>query len=269
MYINITENLLLSNNAIQIENCLFSNNVGNKKYSIDILLFYGLVKHISISDCNFYNNSNLNSIEQRLRISSVFIPQEIMLLANIYISNTNFSLNSNSFVIYLWTAKLHLQGPIIIHNNTCSACVMTLDKSKVFLTNYIEFSANKAPNFITHYNEIYYCIMLMDNTTFNVSYNSFTNFAYPPPSTSKLLTTPSCYFQYFSARQLDNHHGNYSIIFNKNIEMHTQSAYNNLRIVHCNWLPQSAYKTAIPPVVNKQYIQFINASGNFFNKLPQ
>ena len=149
VYINITENLLLSNNTIQIENCLFSNNVGNKKDSIDILLFYGLVKHISISNCNFYNNSNLNSIEQRVRISSVFIPQEIMLLANIYISNTNFSLNSNSFVIYLWIAKLHLQGPIIIHNNTCSACVMTLDKSTVFLTNYIEFSANKTPNFIT------------------------------------------------------------------------------------------------------------------------
>ena len=111
--------------------------------------------------------------------------------------------------------------------------------------------------------------MLTDNTTFNVSYNSFTNFAHLPSSTSKLLTTPSCYFQYFSTRQLDNHHGNYSIIFNKNIEMHTQSAYNNLRIVHCSWLPQSAYKTTLPPVVNKQYIQFINASGNFFNMLPQ
>ena len=76
------------------------------------------------------------------------------------------------------------------------------------------------------------------------------------------------FFQYFSNRQLDNHHGNYSIIFNKNIEKYTQNAYNNLPIVHCSWLKKSAYNTALPPVVNKQYIQFINASGKF-NVLPQ
>ena len=83
-----------------------------------------------------------------------------------------------------------------------------------------------------------------------------------------LPKVPNCFFQYFSNRQLNNHHGNYSIIFNKNIEKHTQNAYNNLPIVHCSWLKKSAYNTALPPVVNKQYIQFINASGKF-NVLPQ
>ena len=110
--------------------------------------------------------------------------------------------------------------------------------------------------------------MLTEYTTLNVSYNSFTEFT-ESNTIVKLSTLPKCYFQYFSSKQLDNHHGNYSIIFNKNNEMHTQSAYNNLHIVHCSWLPQSSYNTALPPVVNKQYIQFINASGNFVNMLPQ
>ena len=69
-------------------------------------------------------------------------------------------------------------------------------------------------------------------------------------------------------KNLDTHHGNYSIVFEKNNETDTENAYNDLDIVHCNWLPESAYKTSIPPVVNEQYIQFINASGKF-NLLPQ
>ena len=108
-------------------------------------------------------------------------------------------------------------------------------------------------------------MILTDNSILNVSNNSFIDFAYAINLLSKV---PKCFFQYFSNRQLDNHHGNYSIIFNKNIEKYTQNAYNNLPIVHCSWLPQSAYNTTLPPVVNKQYIQFINASGKS-NVLPQ
>ena len=108
--------------------------------------------------------------------------------------------------------------------------------------------------------------MLSEGTILNVLHNNFTHFAY---GIQKSLTTPTCYFQYFSKRQLDNDHGNYSIIFEKNNEKYTQNAYNILPIVHCNWLPQSAYNTAVPLNVNKQYIQFINASGNKFNLLPQ
>ena len=109
--------------------------------------------------------------------------------------------------------------------------------------------------------------MLSENTLLNVSYNNFTHFAY---TYQMLPTTPQCYFQYISNRnvQLDNDHGNYSVIFAKNNEKYTQNAYNNLHIVHCCWLPQSAYNTAMPLTVNKQYIQFINASGTF-NMLPQ
>ena len=109
--------------------------------------------------------------------------------------------------------------------------------------------------------------MLSEGTLLNVSHNNYTHFAY----TYQILpTTPQCYFQYISNRnvQLDNDHGNYSVIFDKNNEKYTQNAYNNLPIVHCSWLPQSAYNTTMPLIVNKQYIQFINASGTF-NMLPQ
>ena len=78
-----------------------------------------------------------------------------------------------------------------------------------------------------------------------------------------------CYFQYFSSRHLDNHYGHYSIIIEGNNEMNTQTAYNYLPIVHCSWLPQSAYNTAMPLIVNKQYIEYVNASGYKANILPQ
>ena len=261
LHIKVSEHLAMSNSIVQINACLFSNNIGNKKYPFAIIKIAGVITQVSISDCKFYRNEDI------MMITAV---KQNLFLTNIYVSNTNFSLNKNAKIVYSSLVKLHLQGPIIFHNNTCSISVLNVRISEVNLTNYIEFSANKVPAIIRYVGKTYayHYIMLTEYTTLNVSYNIFTDFI-ELNTVVKLLTLPKCYFQYFSNRQLDNHHGNYLIVFNKNIEMQTQSAYNNLHIVHCSWLPQSAYNTALPPVVNKQYIQFINASGNFANMLPQ
>ena len=257
--IKVSEHLAVNNSIVQINACLFSNNIGNNP--IAIIKIAGVITQVSISDCKFYRNEGFTMI--------VGVYQN-WFLTNLYVSNTSFSLNAIAKIVYLSFVKLHLQGPIIFHNNTCSISVLCVRISEVNLTNYIEFSANKVPALIRYAGKTYayHYIMLTEYATLNVSYNIFTDFT-ELNTMIKLLTLPKCYFQYFSNRQLDNHHGNYTIVFNKNIEMHTQSAYNNLHIVHCSWLPQSAYKTALPPVVNKQYIQFINASGNFVNMLPQ
>ena len=137
----------------------------------------------------------------------------------------------------------------------------------IILSNYVEFSTNNVTGII-EYDEIYKLyLILTEYVMLNVSYNVIYDFAssyIPLP----LSAAPTCYFQYFSKRNLDNVHGNYSIIFARNNEKYTQNAYNNLPIAHCNWLPQSAYNNAMPFIVNKQYIQFINASGTL-DMLPQ
>ena len=96
--------------------------------------------------------------------------------------------------------------------------------------------------------------MLTENAVLYVSYNNYTTFAIngrPVKSLNPITQAPPlCYFQYLSKVQLDTHDKNYSIIFKDNNERIIQDAYNNLPIVHCSWLPQSAYNTAMPLIVN-------------------
>ena len=252
--------LTMSNNTVQIENCKFSN---NKAYVGSIIRFDGLIRNIFITGCEFDNNIRLTMILQ-----TVIIPEMVAqkgLFTHIIIANTNFSSVYNNRSIDLGGAVLYLQGPITFDNNTCNRSIIHLQECIIVCTNYITFLANKAKVIVSYYTKKYYYLILTENSTLNVSYNRFMYFAY----TIKLLPKiPDCYFQYFSSRQLDTQHGNYSIIFQKNSEKFIQNAYNNLPIVHCSWLLQSAYKTALPLEVNKQYIQFINVSGKF-NMLPQ
>ena len=253
--------LAVSNNIVQVKTCLFSNNIGSERFVDTLIKHSGVIAEISISDCKFYKNQHLIIFETTNKI-----PQEIF-VTNIYISNTAFSLNKSSKLFFLDVTKLHLKGPVIFHNNTCNVSIITVRISNVSLTNYIEFSANKAQTFIRYVAKTYYYMMLTESTTLNVSYNSFTSKEFVKfNSIAKLSTIPMCYFQYFSSRELDNHHGNFSIIFNNNNMQ--QNAFNNLHTTHCSWLPQSAYNTALPPMVNQQYIQFINGSREF-NMLPQ
>ena len=250
----------MSNNTVHIENCLFSHNNG---FEGSIIKLDGLITSVFIRGCKFYNNKKLKMILQTL-----FIPEKVVskgLFIQIIIANTNFSSSYSQHSISFGGAKLYLQGLVVFHNNTCNGSVIHLYESKVYIANYTLFLSNKAKAVITYRSRKYYYLILTDNAILNVSNNSFIDFTY---TITLLPKVPKCYFQYFNTRQLDYHHGNYSIIFNKNNEKYAHIAYNNLYIVHCSWLPRSAYKTALPPMVNKQYIQFINASGKF-NMLPQ
>ena len=161
---------------------------------------------------------------------------------------------------------MHLQGQVIFYNNTSTKSLIKLYYSIISFRNYNEFSANNYYAIIRYDDRNYFYSMLTENSILNVSYNNFTKFAYT--DNELLPKIPICYFQYFSKWKVDTSHGNYSIIFDNNNEKYTQNAYNQLPIVHCSWLPQSAYNTALPPIVNQQYIQFINTLGKF-NMLPQ
>ena len=180
------------------------------------------------------------------------------ILTHYLIVDTNFSSIHATVSIHLYRAKLHLIGPMMFHNNFCSKSIIHLRDSSISFTNYSEFVANKGIAIITYTSKVKYYLILMENAILNISCNNYTYFAYTIHVLPKI---PICYFQYFSNRQLDTYHGNYSIIFEKNNEKHIQIAYNTLPIVHCSWLPQSAYSRALPPIVNNQHIQFINNSG--------
>ena len=266
LYIGVLGKEEMSNNVVKIINCEFSYNDGIEQHPVlTVIKIGGLLTKVFISYCNFYSNKNLTAIRQVVKIVGFVALKE--LFVDIFISNTNFSLTHDNSVLYLDTANLHLIGPVIFHNNLCnnSTSVIYNHAGKLSFTNYIEFSANKGYTIIMHFSKKYYFLMLSESTLLNVSHNKIRYFA----NTVQIsAVTPQCYFQYFSNRQLDNDHGNYSIIFEKNHEKYTQNAYNNLPIAHCNWLPQSAYNTAMPLIVNKYYIQFINSSGTF-NMLPQ
>ena len=135
------------------------------------------------------------------------------------------------------------------------------------------------------------CSMMkvLDNTTILIASNGiFAYFVDPmnflPYQGVTKYAHPQCFFQYFSTKILDNYinAGNFTISFRYN-------RFKNLSIIHnvCNtfvsltpgirvfdqwpdrllifpttthWLPQSAFNTAIPLDVNKQYINYTNNS---------
>ena len=264
LYIETLERVIMSDTIVRIDNCLFTDNLNdNTAYSSDVILFNGLIKHIFIVGCNFHNIKNLHVIKQQTANFLFAAPESK--LTNIAISNTNFSLIQATSIVYLRSAELNLQGPVLFYNNTCTTSLIHLLNSKISFTKYSEFSKNKGYGIIKCYGTEYYYLMLTEHSILNISYNNFTKFVY---TVNKLSIIPPCYFQYFSEKQLDTYHGNYSIIFDKNNEKNTRNAYNAVPTVHCSWLPQSAYNAALPPIVNKQYIQFINTFGKS-NTLPQ
>ena len=91
--------------------------------------------------------------------------------------------------------------------------------------------------------------------------NAIWNYMYPP-----------CYFQYLSSTSVENEkmkNSNYSIIFDSNHEKPgAKYAYKDLPLVHCSWLPQSAFNATMPLEVNKKYIKYINKSG-VYDMVPQ
>ena len=260
----VTEHYQISNNVVKIENCVFSF-ISSSPYGA-IIRTRGIVTKVFISGCNFHSNKDLIIIRYSVQNKLLTIMKGSFI--HIYIVNTNFSWNCISLVVLMSAgAKVFLQGSVIFHNNTCSSSLLSQSGSMFFFTGYVEISDNKCFTIIKHKDKNYNYLMLIESAILNVSNNNFTHFV----QANYLLSpvTPMCYFQYYSNRHLDNHYGNYSIIIEKNNELYTQTAYNDLPIVHCSWLPQSAYNTAMPLIVNKQYIEFVNASGYRIYNLPQ
>ena len=202
--------------------------------------------------------------------------------------------------LFLQNSSLLLSGPVLFHNNKENyGSVIVLRDSIITVHGYIEFSENYAFSIIMFTcNKVSYCstIKVLENTTFAITNNGI--FTYFIDSTdldlfkSKKDKYTQCLFQYFSTRNLDDHieAGNFSIIFKNNkfekLSIHHDNLQLNLllieqftkvfnqtflileekarvlfiKITHCYWLPQSAFTSINPLIVNKQYIQYTNNS---------
>ena len=107
--IKVSGHLAVSNIIVKIQACLFSNNIGNQKHPRKLIKITGAIAQVSISDCKFYRNKVPTMIGGVHKNMNIYI-----------ISNTSFSLKNNLNIVSLSFVKLHLQGPIIFHNNTCT-----------------------------------------------------------------------------------------------------------------------------------------------------
>ena len=122
LYITVLRKDEMSNNIVQIKNCVFAHNngMGRSLYrSRSVIKIVGLITKVSINDSNFCNNKDLGVIRQVVQLSSFTVVQGLINM-DIFIANTNFSLTYNKSVIVLHNADLYLTGPVIFHNNSCS-----------------------------------------------------------------------------------------------------------------------------------------------------
>ena len=115
-------------------------------------------------------------------------------------------------------------------------------------------------------------MFITENSIVKLSQSKVYGFALSPERDIPQHWNQPCYFQYLSDVPLDDRYSyhNYSIIPDNNERWTEQQAFKKLPIIHCKWLPQSAFKTAMPLEVNNKYIKYANKSGNImmYVKLP-
>ena len=169
---------------------------------------------------------------------------------------------------------MYLIGPVVFHNLTYNSSIIELEEAKLKCSNYIEISQTRGEAIIRYIYSfsvnISSNIFIKQNTYINISSNNFTTFVVNSLCKPGLLLEnhmyPPCYFQYLSDAILDNNtsKGNYSVVFDSNFEKFGENnAFKNLPLIHCSWLSETAFNTAMPLVVNKKYIKYISKSGAF------
>ena len=239
---------------VKIDNSHFLNNAITNR-----LLYIVDGPNVHIKNCIFQSNGKSDMIHKVVSYATLFRNVS----TDMIIENTKFVSNyGNCSLLTLRRAKLQLIGKVLFHNNSYTTNIIELLKSSsISFVNYIQFSKNKVNSIIVYGEDTNFYSILREAVALNFTQNRFKLFA----SIEHEANVRNCYFQYFSNRQLDKQisKGNFTVLLDNNYEVFPQFAYNNLYITHCIWLSQSAFKTAIPIDVNKQYIQYTNNSGKF------
>ena len=238
------------------------------------------VSYVYIKHCYAYNNA---------------ITVLDALDSAVVVENTNFSLTETIMydeksTLKLKNSTLLLSSQIIFHKNKNNyASVISLENSIITVHGYTEFSENYASSIVTicicHNISYSYMMNVIENTTISIVNNTI--YAYFIDLNEYMYIYPLCFFQYFSTRNLDNciTAGNFSIIIKYNkfgtssvrnfaieyisniilpfvvnkgildVDLDKIFPYFTAAIMRCYWLPQSAFSTAIPLDVYKQFIK--------------
>ena len=262
----------------------------NRIFTDNILIQITNVSNVRIEECYFKNNSKatlLNAENSDIAIKNTTFSINQIGYSKSMLHLQNCSLLLNGPVLFHKNREIY--GSII-----------ALSDSIITLHGYIEFSENYAISIIMlACNRVSYCstIKVLENTTFAIINNGI--YTYFIDSTDFLQSLgieddkyTHCLFQYFSTRNLDNYveAGNFSIIIKHNKFENSTIYYTDFlkfvsfkkelakiinealkitkklarvaftTITHCYWLPQSAFSTINPLIVNKQYIKYTNNS---------
>ncbi|XP_065895735.1 uncharacterized protein [Dysidea avara] len=264
--IYIRSTVLQLGNAVQFDDCSFSNNEFDDIITMGRVIDVYNGPDIQIVGCNFHNNYNA------MAFGKVYtnVPN-LFGVTRIRIAKTTFSSSTGPVTkefIRLQIVDLHLIGPIIFYNISNSNSIFRLEKSNATCYDYIEFKNTTARSIFRYlgysFPKVNFFLFITENSIVNITQSNFVRFAFPERD-EILGNYPLCYFQYLSDEQLDSNYiyHNYSIILSKNEKVFENNILMDLPITHCRWLPRSAFKTAMPFKVNSQYIRYANQSGQF------
>jgi len=279
----LTEYKPQQGNIVSIENCQFFD-YNNTKH--EIIIFATRGPDIYFNHCTFYHNKNITAFRivpqytEFVKISQLNWQYLTVVIANTTFSSSTLLSNKDSGFISVKMVNLHLIGPVVFHNLTYNSSIIELEGAKLTCSNYIEISQTRGEAIIRYIYSVSVTvnissnIFITQNTYINISSNNFTIFivngvSKPGTLLENRMYSP-CYFQYLSDAILDNNtsKGNYSVVFNSNFEKFGEKyAYKDLPLIHCSWLSETAFNTAMPLMVNKKYIKYISRLG-VFDMLP-
>ena len=175
--------------------------------------------------------------------------------SSMIIMNTSFyAITSNSSLISIDAASLHLEGPVMFVKLKANRILYSnhVRVGTISCHNYIEFSQNMV-SFTDHTDYIIvqentlinmtnnrYSIMTLTKSHYYMAYNyTISNFRAP------------CYYQY-TAGEINfdelTEKLNFSVVFHNDISIYT------LMTAHCRWLPDSAFNTTKPVDINTRLI---------------
>ena len=220
---------------ITFTNCIFQYN----RLST-IFIVYASNVNMKLAGCIFKYNGNQLHFE--LISMSKWSDQNNSMI----IVNTSFyAITSNSSLLYIPNASIHLEGPVKFNKLRAKRIFYTF--SIITCHNYIEFSQN-----VVSFTDYTYYIIVQENTLINMTNNTY--------STTKQVDlyhyktsefTAPCYYQYTAKGQnFDKITGklNFSIVFHNDISIST------LKTAHCRWLPGLAFNSTKPVDINTRLI---------------
>ena len=257
------------NGMVHFDKCQFLNNFEERAFSKSVLITAEYKVILSITNCNFrVNNSHVVMVYREEDNDEV--------LTTVTIQNTAITSNTlmyeceTQYLVMVSYARLLLIGEVIFSNNTVLNSIIVLTgKSEVVIDGQLQFSNNTALSIIDFQHNSHEYVMINETSIVNITEN---NLCAPFTTTSSVRKNryPCCLFQYTSFRNLDNKHGKFLIRFHYNY--YNKSAcmlrsIQNMPTTNCQWLPQSAFNTALPLDVNNEYIRYTDSTGTY-HRLP-